>query len=177
MDFFWSLDFEYNTMNETIPENTDALDVYSDYNYTYDYEDNLDWLPLNELIPCVTFYVIIGLLGISGNSLVITLILAFPKMRNITNLFLFSLASADLLLVLICVPIKVNFISFCFIWVLKLLYEIEKKKNDGNIISTLILYRRSGNYSALEMLAVLCMMNIRQKWKHKNFYLCKWYCC
>lgn len=102
-------------MNETIPENTDALDVYSDYNYTYDYEDNLDWLPLNELIPCVTFYVIIGLLGISGNSLVITLILAFPKMRNITNLFLFSLASADLLLVLICVPIKVNFISFCFI--------------------------------------------------------------
>ncbi|XP_048774612.1 allatostatin-A receptor-like isoform X2 [Ostrea edulis] len=93
-------------MNETIPENTDALDVYSDYNYTYDYEDNLDWLPLNELIPCVTFYVIIGLLGISGNSLVITLILAFPKMRNITNLFLFSLASADLLLVLICVPIK-----------------------------------------------------------------------
>ncbi|XP_061169738.1 allatostatin-A receptor-like [Saccostrea echinata] len=87
-------------------EKIDFLDFFEDYNYTYDYQENLDWLPLNELVPCVTFYVIIGLLGISGNALVIVVILAFPRMRNITSMFLVSLASADLLLVLICVPIK-----------------------------------------------------------------------
>lgn len=100
-------------MNETIGESVDLLKISEDdsnisnYTYIYDYQDSLDWLPLNEVIPCVTFYIIIGLFGISGNSLVIVVILAFPRTRNITNLFLLSLASADLLLVLVCVPIKV----------------------------------------------------------------------
>ncbi|XP_062610359.1 allatostatin-A receptor-like [Saccostrea cucullata] len=98
--------FIFRKMNFSAVENVDILDFFEDYNYTYDYQENLDWLPVNELVPCVTFYVIIGLLGISGNALVIVVILAFPRMRNITNMFLLSLASADLLLVLICVPIK-----------------------------------------------------------------------
>nr|XP_011418396.2 gastrin/cholecystokinin type B receptor isoform X1 [Crassostrea gigas] len=93
-------------MNDTSEESVDVLVSYDDFNYTYSYQDSLDWLPLNELVPCVTFYVIIGLLGITGNSLVIIVILALPRTRNITNLFLLSLASADLLLVLVCVPIK-----------------------------------------------------------------------
>lgn len=96
------------TMNDTSEESVDVLVSYDDFNYTYSYQDSLDWLPLNELVPCVTFYVIIGLLGITGNSLVIIVILALPRTRNITNLFLLSLASADLLLVLVCVPIKVD---------------------------------------------------------------------
>lgn len=95
-------------MNDTSEESVDVLVSYDDFNYTYSYQDSLDWLPLNELVPCVTFYVIIGLLGITGNSLVIIVILALPRTRNITNLFLLSLASADLLLVLVCVPIKVD---------------------------------------------------------------------
>lgn len=98
----------FSTMNDTSEESVDVLASYDDFNYTYSYQDNLDWLPLNELVPCVTFYVIIGLLGITGNSLVIIAILALPRTRNITNLFLLSLASADLLLVLVCVPIKVD---------------------------------------------------------------------
>lgn len=85
-------------------------DYYLDYNYTY--EESLDYLPLDELIPSLFFYVVIGLLGIAGNVLVIVAILAFPRMKSITNVFLLSLASADLLLVLICVPIKV-FINIC----------------------------------------------------------------
>lgn len=93
-------------MNDTAEQSAEVLASYDDFNYSYSYQDNLDWLPLNELVPCVTFYVIIGLLGIIGNSLVITVILARPRTRNITNLFLLSLASADLLLVLVCVPVK-----------------------------------------------------------------------
>ena len=88
-------------------------DYYLDYNYTY--EESLDYLPLDELIPSLFFYVVIGLLGIAGNVLVIVAILAFPRMKSITNVFLLSLASADLLLVLICVPIKVFINIFSFL--------------------------------------------------------------
>ncbi|XP_061175057.1 QRFP-like peptide receptor isoform X2 [Saccostrea echinata] len=84
------------------------------FNYTYSYESS-DWLPLNELVPSVTFYSLIGLLGIAGNVLVIVAILTFPRMKNITNVFLLSLASADLLLVLICVPIKCT-AFFTYTW-------------------------------------------------------------
>jgi hypothetical protein len=80
-------------------------DYYYEYNYTYD--ESINYLPLDELVPSVTFYTLIGLLGIAGNVLVIVAILTFPRMKSITNIFLLSLASADLLLVLICVPIKV----------------------------------------------------------------------
>lgn len=87
---------------------------YYNYDYNYTYEESLNYLPLEELIPSLTFYVLIGLLGLAGNILVIVAILAFPRMKSITNVFLLSLASADLLLVLICVPIKVFFYLFIF---------------------------------------------------------------
>lgn len=87
---------------------------YYNYDYNYTYEENLNYLPLDELIPSLTLYVLIGLLGLAGNILVIVAILAFPRMKSITNVFLLSLASADLLLVLICVPIKVFFLSIYF---------------------------------------------------------------
>lgn len=95
-------------------------DYYYEYNYTY--EESINYLPLDELIPSLTFYVLIGLLGLAGNILVIVAILAFPRMKSITNVFLLSLASADLLLVLICVPIKV-FIIYLFL-VYTILYNI-----------------------------------------------------
>ncbi|XP_062583746.1 QRFP-like peptide receptor isoform X2 [Saccostrea cucullata] len=85
-----------------------------DYHYNYSYEHS-DWLPIDELVPSVTFYSLIGLLGIAGNVLVIVAILTFPRMKNITNVFLLSLASADLLLVLICVPIKCT-AFFTYTW-------------------------------------------------------------
>lgn len=97
-------------------------DYYYNYEYNYTYEDSMNYLPLDELIPSLTFYVLIGLLGLAGNILVIVAILAFPRMKSITNVFLLSLASADLLLVLICVPIKV-FIIYLFL-VYTILYNI-----------------------------------------------------
>lgn len=89
---------------------------YYNYDYNYTYEESLNYLPLEELIPSLTFYVLIGLLGLAGNILVIVAILAFPRMKSITNVFLLSLASADLLLVLICVPIKVFFIYLFLVY-------------------------------------------------------------
>lgn len=54
-----------------------------------------------------TFYVLTFLFGLIGNALVIYLILKIKKLQSITSLFLMSLAFADLLLIVICVPMKI----------------------------------------------------------------------
>lgn len=76
------------------------------YTYEYDYNETIDHLPLNEFVPMVTMYALIGMLGVVGNALVIFSIMKLERMRSITNLFLLSLATADLLLVCICVPVR-----------------------------------------------------------------------
>ena len=48
------------------------------------------------------------LLGIIGNLLILVAILGYKKMKSPTNVFLASLALADLLLCLICIPVKVR---------------------------------------------------------------------
>lgn len=84
---------------------------YYDYNYTY--TEAIDHLPLNEIIPVSVIYGLIGITGLIGNLLVIFAIAKVQRMRSITNLFLLSLASADLLLVVVCVPVKgITFFSY-----------------------------------------------------------------
>ena len=78
---------------------------YYDYNYTY--TEAIDYLPLTQIVPVSMVYGLIGITGIIGNILVIFAIAKVQRMRSITNLFLLSLASADLLLVVVCVPVKV----------------------------------------------------------------------
>lgn len=48
------------------------------------------------------------LLGVVGNLLILVAILGYKKMKSPTNIFLASLALADLLLCLICIPVKVK---------------------------------------------------------------------
>ena len=48
------------------------------------------------------------LLGVIGNLLILISILGYKKMKSSTNVFLASLALADLLLCLICIPVKVR---------------------------------------------------------------------
>lgn len=80
--------------------------TYPDYNYTYDYDTAIAHLPMEEFVPVVLFYSVTGVVGLVGNLLVVFAIANFPRMRSITNWFLLSLACADLLLVLVCVPVK-----------------------------------------------------------------------
>ena len=81
----------------------------TDYDYyIYDYEESVNTIPLGELVPVAMVYGITLLLGVVGNLLVIFSIMRYRRMQNVTNIFLTSLASADMLLVLICIPIKVS---------------------------------------------------------------------
>lgn len=55
------------------------------------------------------------LLGVIGNMLILVAILGYKKMKSPTNVFLASLALADLLLCLICIPVKLAEL-FSFSW-------------------------------------------------------------
>ena len=80
-----------------------TYDEYCDYDY-----DSTAMVPVEELVPVAIVYGFTMIFGVIGNTLVIVSVARFKKMQNVTNMFLLSLASADLLLVLICVPVKVN---------------------------------------------------------------------
>lgn len=78
-------------------------------NSSDDYEYDIDQIgPLEEFIPVVLAYGITLVLGVTGNLLVIFAITRYKRMQSVTNIFLISLSTADLLLVLICVPVKVS---------------------------------------------------------------------
>ncbi|KAH9414104.1 hypothetical protein DERP_012583 [Dermatophagoides pteronyssinus] len=52
------------------------------------------------------FYGAAFVLGTIGNGLIIYIVAHYPRMRTLSNVFLASLATADLLLVCVCIPIK-----------------------------------------------------------------------
>jgi hypothetical protein len=92
IDFYnYTIDYDYFT-NET---------EYLDYDVAT-FSDNI-----HKFIFSIIFYGIIFITGLTGNFLIILSVLHFKMLQSITNLFLLSLATADLLLILFCVPIKV----------------------------------------------------------------------
>jgi hypothetical protein len=74
----------------------------------FDYQSHAS-PPIEELLPVSIVYGLTLVLGVVGNILVIFSVTRYQQMVTTTNTFLLSLASADLLLVLICVPVKVSF--------------------------------------------------------------------
>lgn len=52
---------------------------------------------------CVA-YSIVFILGILGNSLVVSVVIRSPRMRTVTNYFIVNLALADILVVIFCLP-------------------------------------------------------------------------
>lgn len=83
-------------------------------NLFYDVESGSYELTANEwrtFIMTLAFYVVVFVLGVTGNCLVIYCIARYKRMKSITNQLLMSLACADLLLVLVCIPIKVQLLS------------------------------------------------------------------
>lgn len=85
-----------------------AVSAADDDSYDYDYAESTGSLPVAEFVSVTLVYGLTFILGAAGNTLVIVCIARFRRMQNVTNIFLVSLASADLLLVFACVPIKVS---------------------------------------------------------------------
>ncbi len=108
---------QYNLSSAHIAPRPEDINESAYYHYDYDYTDSVSNLPLFELIPVVVIYGLTMLLGVLGNALVIFSIVRYRRMQNVTNLFLTSLSSADLLLVSLCVPIKVS--SFIILYHVK----------------------------------------------------------
>ncbi|KAL8590361.1 hypothetical protein ACOMHN_011575 [Nucella lapillus] len=108
-----------SSFNATPMSTDNASDDYYPYNhsadYDYDYELTDYALPLDELLPVTLVYGTTLILGLTGNLLVIVVVARYRSMKNITNTFLLSLASSDLLLVSICIPVKFA-AFFTFSW-------------------------------------------------------------
>ena len=68
-------------------------------------------LPLENLIPMTIVNAVMFITGVFGNLSVCCVILRIPSMRSATNYYLFSLAVADLLILLLGKKKKSNFIT------------------------------------------------------------------
>jgi len=75
----------------------------------YDWNETMYYYDWAELAPPLVVYSLTLLLGLAGNSLIILTTLRFRRMQSTTNVFLSSLALADLLLIIVCIPVKVTF--------------------------------------------------------------------
>ncbi|XP_037287880.2 QRFP-like peptide receptor [Rhipicephalus microplus] len=104
---------EPNSSSSVATSAIDDEDVPEDY----DYEESAWRFDLADLVPTAAVYGATLLLGLVGNLLIVYTVARFPRMRSISNLFLASLASADLLIVLLCVPVKFGQL-FSYTWTL-----------------------------------------------------------
>jgi len=101
--------FVYNNSYFSIKENKSKSESNeSDTDYEYDYDESHNIFNWSELIPTLVVYGATMVIGIAGNSLIIFTICRYRRMKSTTNVFLASLASADLLLIIICIPVKVR---------------------------------------------------------------------
>ncbi|KAG8185982.1 hypothetical protein JTE90_003540 [Oedothorax gibbosus] len=83
----------------------------------YDRDESFSVYFLEELVPVALVYGVTLVVGLVGNLLIIYTVVSFRRMRTISNVFLASLATADLLVVCVCVPVK--FIQlFSYSWTL-----------------------------------------------------------
>ncbi|KHJ44090.1 7 transmembrane receptor [Trichuris suis] len=84
----------------------------SDPSYWYtelcdcDYPETTATDLIQEALPLGLWYGLVLVLGVIGNTLVITVVVRYRKMRSFTNILLASLSTADLLIVLFCLPVQ-----------------------------------------------------------------------
>ena len=77
-------------------------------------------------------YALVFFLGVIGNALVIAVVVRYPSMQSVTNVFIANLAIADLLVVVICLP--VNLIQSIFVG------EYTEQNESISLLDSLKLY-------------------------------------
>lgn len=90
------------TDNRTVSSMTSVEDNKSGIMYTF----------------LTTVYICIFVIGVIGNCLVVLVILKDKKMRNVFNFYFISLSSADLLIILFCLPVALYELNFGREWTL-----------------------------------------------------------
>uniref|UniRef100_A0A1B6EG53 G-protein coupled receptors family 1 profile domain-containing protein n=1 Tax=Clastoptera arizonana TaxID=38151 RepID=A0A1B6EG53_9HEMI len=83
--------------------------------YDYDFTESWNYFDWKELTPALIVYTVTMVIGIIGNSLIVFTISRYRRMKSTTNVFLASLASADLLLIVVCIPVKLAKL-FSYTW-------------------------------------------------------------
>lgn len=83
--------------------------------YDYDADTSIETFYWSELIPMLVLYSVAFVVGLIGNFLIIYVTYRYRRMQSVTNVLLSSLASADLLLITFCIPVKVAKL-FSFSW-------------------------------------------------------------
>ncbi|CAM1324994.1 Uncharacterised protein r2_g3385 [Pycnogonum litorale] len=73
--------------------------------YDYDPKDSFSAFNFVELVPTTVVYGLTFIFGFTGNVLIIFIVSRYQRMRTISNIFLASLAAADLLLIVTCIPV------------------------------------------------------------------------
>ena len=86
------------------PDGTFAWDFGREGWDSHIYDMSHPWISEESFYPSAIVYSIAFLVGVTGNSLVVFATLGDKKSRSVTTSFLVSLALADLLFLLICVP-------------------------------------------------------------------------
>ena len=64
----------------------------------------------------VIFYSFIIILAIGGNAIVCFIIMAYQRMRTVTNYFIFNLAVSDILMTVICLPFTFVYSALLGYW-------------------------------------------------------------
>ncbi|CAB3376743.1 Hypothetical predicted protein [Cloeon dipterum] len=93
-------------MNESAASTNATGNETDSDDYEYDWEESSNIFFWDELVPTLVVYGLTLVLGVVGNSLIVFTILRYKRMKSATNVFLASLASADLLLIIVCIPVK-----------------------------------------------------------------------
>lgn len=94
--------------NETSGNETSLLEDV--YDYDYDINESFSTFNWSELGPSLLVFTLTFILGIVGNALILVAVIRHTHVKSSpVNVFLASLASADLLLILVCLPLKVNY--------------------------------------------------------------------
>ncbi|XP_066945714.1 QRFP-like peptide receptor isoform X2 [Macrobrachium rosenbergii] len=141
--------FSYDDINQSLRNGSwnDSNFGNSSFEYEYDYDAALGTFFWRQLVPPLLVYSVTYVVGVVGNVLIIFTIARYRRLKTTTNVFLASLASADLLLILLCIPLKLARL-FSYTWTL------------GEVTCKTLYYLQC--LSAMCSVLTLCTMSIER---------------